>query len=114
MTHICAICIGTYSLTQANIVSHGHTQVHCPLHIEVQAQPCCRKMPTHLCNVESRFHCPQAFLSLGFQCRGDVFGLKYICVEIKKSMMSLSRILQAADLLCCGEGRTGPQSFQGC
>ena len=30
----------------------------------------------HLHNVEMRFHCPQAFLSLDFQCRDDVSELK--------------------------------------
>ncbi len=30
----------------------------------------------HLHSVETRFYCPQAFLSLDFQCRDDVFELK--------------------------------------
>ncbi len=30
----------------------------------------------HLHNVEMRFYCPQAFLSLDFQCRHDVSELK--------------------------------------
>ncbi len=30
----------------------------------------------HLHNVETRFYCPQAFLSLDFQCRDDVSELK--------------------------------------
>jgi len=30
----------------------------------------------HLPNVETRFYCPQAFLSLDFQSRDDVSGLK--------------------------------------
>ena len=28
--------------------------------------------PNHLHNVSTRFHCPQTFLSLDFQCRDDV------------------------------------------
>lgn len=27
----------------------------------------------HLLNVETCFHCPQAFVSLGFHCRRDIF-----------------------------------------
>ncbi len=30
----------------------------------------------HLPNVETRFYCPQTFLSLDFQCRDDVSELK--------------------------------------
>ncbi len=30
----------------------------------------------HLPNVETRVYCPQAFLSLDFQCRDDVFESK--------------------------------------
>ena len=30
----------------------------------------------HLCNVETRFSCPHAFLSSDFQCRNDVSDLK--------------------------------------
>ncbi len=33
----------------------------------------------HLCNVECGFfYCAQAFLTLGFQCKDDVFELKYM------------------------------------
>ncbi len=31
---------------------------------------------THLSTVETRFYCPQAFLSLDFQCRDDISELK--------------------------------------
>ncbi len=34
-------------------------------------------MLKHLPNVETRFYCPQAFLSLDFQCRDDIFELTF-------------------------------------
>ncbi len=37
---------------------------------------CCKSVLKHLHNVETRFYCPQMFLSLDFQCRDDVSELK--------------------------------------
>jgi len=40
----------------------------------------------HLPNVETRFYCPQAFLSSGFHCRMDVSELKQTFRDLKELM----------------------------
>ncbi len=43
---------------------------------QVLCMSSCHVVLKHLPIVETLFHCPQAFLSLGIQCRDDVSGLK--------------------------------------